>query len=192
MNDKRTLTTGEIADYCGVNFRTVIRWIQRGQLRAYQLPGRGDNRVEVHNFLAFLRDNNIPIPRDFLHLARRVLVVEDDLAVAQAIERVLVKHNFEVYVAQDGFQAGALLREHLPCVMTLDLKMPGLGGMDVIEYVRLAPELSKTKILVVSGMTEEELEHSLSLGADGVLRKPFKPEDLASRVVSLAGIELRA
>ena len=57
MNDKRTLTTGEIANYCGVNFRTVIRWIQRGQLRAYQLPGRGDNRVEVHNFIAFLREN---------------------------------------------------------------------------------------------------------------------------------------
>ena len=66
MNDKRILTTGEIANYCGVNFRTVIRWIQRGQLRAYQLPGRGDNRVEVHNFIAFLRENNIPIPRDFL------------------------------------------------------------------------------------------------------------------------------
>ena len=103
---QETLTTGEIANYCGVNFRTVIRWIQRGQLRAYQLPGRGDNRVEVHNFIAFLRENNIPIPRDFLHLARRVLVVENDPAVSQAIERVLRKHNFDVYNAQDGFPPG--------------------------------------------------------------------------------------
>jgi excisionase family DNA binding protein len=192
MNDKRILTTGEIANYCGVNFRTVIRWIQRGQLRAYQLPGRGDNRVEVHNFILFLRENNIPIPRDFLHLARRVLVVEDDPVVAQTIERVLVKHNFDVFNAQDGFSAGSLLREHLPCVMTLDLRMPGLGGFDVIEYVRLAPDLSRTKILVVSALEDIELDRARLLGADDILQKPFELEELARRVVRLAGVELRA
>jgi len=63
--DKRTLTTGEIARYCGVNFRTVIRWIKRGYLNAFQLPGRGDNRVEVEDFLIFLKKNNIPIPEEF-------------------------------------------------------------------------------------------------------------------------------
>jgi excisionase family DNA binding protein len=62
--EKRTLTTGEIAHYCGVNFRTVIRWIKRGYLNAFQLPGRGDNRVEVGDFLAFLERHNIPIPEE--------------------------------------------------------------------------------------------------------------------------------
>ena len=59
-----TLTTGEIARYCGVNFRTVIRWIKRGHLRAYQLPGRGDNRVELEDFLEFLREHRMPIPEE--------------------------------------------------------------------------------------------------------------------------------
>jgi excisionase family DNA binding protein len=63
--EKRTLTTGEIAQYCGVNFRTVIRWIKRGYLDAFQLPGRGDNRIEVEDFLVFLKKNNIPIPKEF-------------------------------------------------------------------------------------------------------------------------------
>ena len=192
MNDKRTLTTGEIANYCGVNFRTVIRWIQRGQLRAYQLPGRGDNRVEVNNFISFLRENNIPIPRDFLHLARRVLVVEKEPTVAKAIEVTLRKHNFDVYMAQDGFCAGSLLREHLPAVMTIDLRVPGLGGFDVIEYVRLAPELAKTKILVISAMDQADLDRARLLGADDILAKPFDPEELARRVVRLAGSDLRA
>ena len=62
--EKRTLTTGEIAHYCGVNFRTVIRWIKRGYLNAFQLPGRGDNRVEMRDFLAFLERHNLPIPEE--------------------------------------------------------------------------------------------------------------------------------
>jgi DNA-binding response OmpR family regulator len=118
-------------------------------------------------------------------------VVEDDVLVAQAIERVLRKHNFDVYVAQDGFSAGSLLREHLPCVMTLDLRMPGLGGFDVIEYVRLAPDLNLTKILVVSAMEDIELDRARLLGADDILPKPFEPEELAARVVRMAGVALR-
>ncbi|TNF38926.1 MAG: response regulator, partial [Gammaproteobacteria bacterium] len=42
----KTLTTGDIARYCQVNFRSVIRWIERGLLKAHKLPGRGDNRVK--------------------------------------------------------------------------------------------------------------------------------------------------
>ncbi len=190
MNHKRTLTTGEIADYCGVNFRTVIRWIQRGQLRAYQLPGRGDNRVEIHNFLAFLRENRIPIPRDFMHLARKVLIVDDDPDITRMIQRILRNHDFDSHAATEGFQAGSLLREHLPCVMTLDLNMPGLSGHDVIEHVRMSPELRTTKILVVSAMPEGELQKAISAGADDVLPKPFQPNDLAAKVLQLAASEV--
>ena len=65
MQAKQILTTGEIARYCGVNFRTVIRWIERGRLKAYQLPGRGDNRVTVEDFIDFLKVNSMPIPEEF-------------------------------------------------------------------------------------------------------------------------------
>lgn len=125
-------------------------------------------------------------------MARRVLVVEKEPTVAKAIEITLRKHNFDVYMAQDGFSAGSLLREHLPSVMTIDLRVPGLGGFDVIEYVRLAPELAKTKILVISAMDQADLDRARLLGADDILAKPFDPEELARRVVRLAGSDLRA
>ncbi|MGE4601852.1 MAG: response regulator, partial [Planctomycetota bacterium] len=70
--------------------------------------------------------------------------------------------------------------------------MPGLGGFDVIEYVRLAPDLSRTKILVVSALEDIELDRARLLGADDILQKPFELEELARRVVQLAGVELRA
>jgi excisionase family DNA binding protein len=53
VTDKQALTTGEAAKYCGVNFRTVIRWIERGHLDAYKLPGRGDNRIPVDTFVDY-------------------------------------------------------------------------------------------------------------------------------------------
>lgn len=66
MNEKRALTTGEIAKFCGVNFRTVIRWIEKGYMSAYKLPGRGDNRVTIDEFLRFLESNNMPVPDSLL------------------------------------------------------------------------------------------------------------------------------
>ncbi|MDO6805884.1 helix-turn-helix domain-containing protein, partial [Wenyingzhuangia sp. 1_MG-2023] len=60
VRGKQVLTTGEVAKYCGVNFRTVIRWIERGHLEAYKLPGRGDNRVPVAGFVRFLQSNEMP------------------------------------------------------------------------------------------------------------------------------------
>lgn len=62
---KDALTTGDVAKYCGVNFRTIIRWIEKGYLDAYKLPGRGDNRIPVASFVAFLRSNNMPVPEEF-------------------------------------------------------------------------------------------------------------------------------
>ena len=62
MNNKSTLTTGDIAKYCGVNFRTVIRWIERGHLNAFKLPGGGDNRIAIPNFLSFLKEHGMPLP----------------------------------------------------------------------------------------------------------------------------------
>ena len=71
--EKMAFTTGEVASYCGVNFRTVIRWIKRRQLNAYQLPGRGDNRITRDDLVAFMKKYNIPIPREISN-------VETDLA----------------------------------------------------------------------------------------------------------------
>ncbi|MSR84235.1 MAG: response regulator [Candidatus Latescibacteria bacterium] len=190
------LTTGEIAQYCKVNFRTVIRWIKRGHLKAYQLPGRGDNRVEVDDFLRFLHQHNLPVPGAFQrpapHAAPRVLIVDDDQGAARVIQRVLRRAGFETQMAFDGFSAGALMESLAPDVMTLDLRMPGLGGLEVLGFVRSHPRLQGTKILVVSGLPRARLDEALAKGADEVLGKPFENAALVEKVSRLAGVEVRA
>ncbi len=182
MTEKRPLTTGEIAKLCGVNLRTVIRWIERGHLKAYQLPGRGDNRVELPDFLDFLRQNKMPVPEGLHEGPPRALVVEDDPAVAEVMARSLARAGFAVDVAADGFKAGALLGTTLPAVMTVDLRMAGLSGLEVVRLVRGNPRLSCVKILIVSAMPREEMEKALEAGADDILEKPFEPEALVEKV----------
>lgn len=189
-HEKRNLTTGDIAKLCGVNFRTVIRWIQRGHLKAFQLPGRGDNRVLVADFLAFLRENNMPIPEEFQRTARRVLIVEDDEKMAKSMERSLKRAGFKTLIAADGFEAGNLANTFEPTVVTLDLKMPGIGGLDVLKAMRGNEILASIKVIVVSAMSQEELDGAAAAGADDVLAKPFKGPELVKRVARLAGVDL--
>ncbi len=61
---KDIFTTGDIAKYLGVNFRTVGRWIKKGYLKAFQLPGRGDNRVTREDFFEFLQEHGMPVPEE--------------------------------------------------------------------------------------------------------------------------------
>ena len=185
--ERQPLTTGQIAKYCGVNFRTVIRWIERGQLKAFKLPGRGDNRIEVRHFLEFLNEHEMPMPQDFATMPLRAVVVDDDLLMAKRIERSLQGVGFEVRIAEDGFRAGALMGTFLPSLMTLDLHMPGIGGIEVLQFVRSAGPFKHTKVLVVSAMPADQLDQAIEAGADDVLAKPFTAEQLVEKAKALVG-----
>lgn len=186
----KVLTTGEIAKHCGVNFRTVIRWIERGYLEAYRLPGRGDNRIRLPDFITFLQQYGMPIPEEFQSVRRRVLIVEDERPIRVLIERVLSDAGFETRVARDGFEAGVILGTYQPAVVTLDLSMPGVDGHRVIEQVRETPQLKNCRILVVSGLPKEDLDAAVEAGADLALAKPFENRVLLSKVTELAGIDI--
>lgn len=187
MDRVKVLTTGEAAKYCGVNFRTVIRWIERGRLEAYKLPGRGDHRIRVEDFLSFLQTNEMPIPAELNALIPNptILVVEDQLEMASAIRRLLRRAGFEVEVAADGFTAGLMLARHQPAVMTLDIKMPGMDGFEVLKTMREQPAYQNVKVLVVSAETEEGMQKALDYGADDVLSKPFDNDELLAKIETL-------
>lgn len=118
MNMPEMLTTGEAARHCGVNFRTVTRWIERGLLQAYKLPGRGDKRILDEELRRFMLENNIPDHAAPASLPRRILIVDDEPAMARAIERTLRRDRFDTTIAANGFEAGALLPTFKPGVMT--------------------------------------------------------------------------
>ena len=75
----------------------------------------------------------MPIPAVFQEKNKRVLIVDDDDAMAKAIRRVLKRKGYETLIAPDGFSAGAMLGTFIPHVVTLDLSMPGISGREVLK-----------------------------------------------------------
>lgn len=187
--NKRNLTTGDIAKLCGVNFRTVIRWIQRGHLKAFQLPGRGDNRVQVADFIEFLNENNMPIPEELQPSAKKVLIVEGDKQSAASMEKALRGAGFETRLATDGFSAGSLASSFGPNVMTVDVGMKGIDGATAIKLMRQDARLGLAKIIAVTSAStsKKKKEQLLAAGADEVLIRPLRGADLVEKITDLTG-----
>lgn len=186
---KRWLTTGKMAEYCGVSFRTVIRWIERNELKAIQLPGRGDNRIEVSECLQFMQKYNISIPKELQAFTRRVLIIEDDAETVVAIGTILQMAGFEIHIAADSFAAGTILTTFLPAVVIVNTKMPGLHGVDVLSQIRNIEQLSAVKILVIANLSELEKQSALSMGANALLDMPFTKTTLLQSLKSISGLE---
>ena len=177
----KTLTSGEIASYCDVNLRTVIRWIESGKLKGFKLPGRGNNRILVEDFIEFLERHDMPIPDALRGIASpSILIVDDEMPVAKSIQRVARRAGFDSYIATGGFQAGIMLSQYEPKVMTLDLSMPGMDGYSVIEFTREQSKYKDLKIIVISALDDISLERALEIGADATLQKPFSNHDLTN------------
>lgn len=182
------LTTSQVARLCGVSQRTVIRWVERDELRAYKLPGRGDHRVPAAELWRFMRKHGMPEPGGGkADDPPRVLIVEDDVKMARAISRVLKRAGFETALASNGFLAGSMLHTFRPALMTLDIRMPGINGLEVLRLLHKTPPPAPLSVLVVSGDDQSRLDEARRAGADNVLAKPFTNDELLHAVHALIG-----
>ena len=188
---KNALTTSDIAEYCDVSPRTAVQWISEGKIKAYRTPGN-HSRVKIEDFLTFLKNYNIPIPKEFISTdsqdnKKRILIVDDDKDMALTIERTLkLQSKYDIDLAFDGFDAGRKVIEFKPDLVILDIRMPGMDGYAVTKRIKDIPELLHTKIIAISAFFEEEgREKILSLGANVCLDKPFNKEDLLNGVGKL-------
>lgn len=114
----------------------------------------------------------------------RVLVVDDDRAVRESLERALGLHGFEVHVAADGLAAINALPTTAPDIIVLDVMMPGVDGLGVVR--RLRQEGDDTPILLLTARDAvPDRVAGLTTGADDYLVKPFALEELVARLHSL-------
>ncbi len=119
VRGKQALTTGEVAKYCGVNFRTVIRWIERGHLDAYKLPGRGDNRIPLPGFINFLQSNQMPVPDELRGQSRTLLILAEPEELAAELASSARRAGWEPLVAGDAMQFGYCYAEQQPSAMVV-------------------------------------------------------------------------
>jgi CheY-like chemotaxis protein len=182
---RKNLLPAEVAQHYGVTVIQVLHWIRDGLLQAHKIGGRGEPVVRAEDVVAFCKARQIPLPGDAQIPGRRALIIDDDEMITAVIDRELRQAGFETFVARDGFVGGSVLESFRPKVVTLDLLMPGLGGMAVLRHIRNKAHALGTKILVVSVLPQDQLDEALRAGADAVLGKPFDPAVLVKRVLEL-------
>ena len=111
----------------------------------------------------------------------RALVVDDEEPLVALVRSYLEREGFDVTTAADGERAVELVRELAPNVVVLDLMLPGLSGLEVLEEIRLHKPRLPVVALTALDDTRSKVA-GLDAGADDYLTKPFSLEELAARV----------
>jgi two-component system response regulator VicR len=189
---KPPLTTGQIAQFCHVTHRAVLKWVESGKLKAYRTPGK-HSRVSVEDFIHFLEIYQMPVPAELqsqpIVIQKKVLIVDDDRGIVNSLQRILkLENKYSIEIAYDGFEAGKKFASFGPDLIILDIRMPGLDGYHVCDNIRRDPQNRRVKILAISGASEpQEIQKIMDLGADDYLQKPFSNRDLKEKINQLSG-----
>ena len=114
-----------------------------------------------------------------------LLLVEDDASMRATLERTLSRRGMRITACADGAQALARWRESTPEVVLLDLSLPGMDGLDVLERARAEGLRTPVLVLTARGTVGDRIL-GLNAGADDYLPKPFDLDELEARVRALA------
>ena len=113
----------------------------------------------------------------------RVLLVEDEEAIAKMIKAALARDGLEVHHVDDGSRAMELAGEIDPAAVILDLALPGMDGWEILRRLRQHPTLGSVPVLLVTGQGgDENVVRGFQMGADDYVTKPFSVPELRARV----------
>ena len=115
----------------------------------------------------------------------RILVVEDEIGLADAVGAILRMEGYSADVANDGRTGLELaLKNEYDCII-LDIMLPGMNGLDVLKEIKSDPKLKDIAVIMVSAYTSaEDIEQSMNLGASGFIKKPVIMDILLSNVTA--------
>lgn len=115
---------------------------------------------------------------------KKILIVEDELALNEAYELILKKEGYDVKVAYDGQEALEIVKNMSPDLILLDLRMPRVGGIEFLSKYELSKKHPDVKVIVFSNLdTEKEIDEAYSLGAHKYMLKAWaSPKELIKLV----------
>jgi chemosensory pili system protein ChpA (sensor histidine kinase/response regulator) len=137
----------------------------RGDWRSRVLPESGAERADRRTF---------------------ALVVDDSITVRRVTQRLLERNGMRVMTAKDGIDALAIMEDHLPDVILLDIEMPRMDGYEVAAFVRGDPRLKDVPIVMItSRVGEKHRARAIELGVNDYLGKPYQENQLLDAIEPL-------
>jgi len=183
MADKAIYTTHEVSRLLQVSPRAVINWIEQNLLPSYRTPG-GHRRIRREDLLVFVHRHQIPTPATLASGKFTVLIVDDDQNIVEPIRTFLLRQgSYEVASASDGISALIEVGRIKPDLLILDLKIPGVDGIDACRRIK-SDSANRTAIIAMSNSSAYE-DTSLQSGADAFMLKPVELERLHAEIKRL-------
>jgi DNA-binding response OmpR family regulator len=112
---------------------------------------------------------------------KKILIIEDDRTIVEALEDTFRFHDFEVVTAVNGKDGYGLFLERNPDLILLDIMLPGLDGFDVCKKIRIEDQRIPIVMLTAKSQESDKLL-GFELGADDYVTKPFSVKELVARV----------
>jgi len=185
MTDKQKdyFSSREAAKLLGVAVSTVQLWANSGHLKAWSTSG-GHRRIARTSVEDILNKQAEALGSQQTQQADKtltVVIVEDDISQQRLYQKYLLAWglNASVVIANDGYEGLVKIGHTTPDIVITDLMMPNMDGFQMVKALDGLPELDKTQVIVVSGLSDDEINGRGGL-PKGVhlLTKPIQADDL--------------
>ncbi|HHO50547.1 MAG TPA: response regulator [Deltaproteobacteria bacterium] len=185
-------TTHQVAGFLGVSLPTVVNWVNSKRLRAHRTPG-GHRRIAHNDIIAFAREHDYPLAPELLNAPgdrARILVVDDENDFSEMVRDYLViKGDFEVEIADSGFQAGFAVARFKPDLILMDLLMPDMDGFEVHRTLRSDPDTRHVPVIACTAFRDPSINQRIAEESfDGFVEKPLKLDALLELIREKLGI----
>lgn len=122
-------------------------------------------------------------------MPKKILVVEDETIMLNLLRRKLMTEGYDVYAAKDGQEGLDKMKEVKPDLVLLDIVMPKLNGLEVLEKMQQDNELKRIPVIVISNSGQPvEIDKARKFGArDWLVKTEFDPQEVSEKVVKQIG-----
>ncbi len=186
---KQYLTSGETARICDVHINTIKGWVRKGEIEAIVSPG-GRWRILSPSLVKFLQLNGIPLPDELHEKPFKILVIDDDPAVCELVRGAMKLSllSCDIACAADGYSGLIKIGELKPDLLVLDIMMPAINGLEVLQRLRANPELATgMRIIILTGAKDSKLvvRNIEDVSPDATLFKPVSIIQLLETIQNL-------
>ena len=124
------------------------------------------------------------ILKDMFEQPKKILLIEDEELINTLLQRKLEKEGYKVSVARDGVEGLEKMKDEWPDLILLDIVMPRMSGLEVMEEMRKDKELIKIPVIVISNSGQPvELDRAKQLGArDWLIKTEFDPKEVLDKI----------
>lgn len=187
------ITVDEVLDECEVMVKPLAPHLQRPGILGSAIDGTGnillllDLSTLISQYTTRQRSQTQrerPQQAQTPLRTPSILIADDSTSIRQSLQHMLRQKNYTLYEARDGMEALEQLTARIPDIFLLDMEMPNLNGYDLLNIMRLYPELADVKVIILtSRSSQKHRQRALGMGAQAYLTKPC-PQDILLETIA--------